>query len=208
MIPADTLLLFIAASAALAVAPGPDNLYVLAQSALHGRQAGIFITLGLCTGLLFHIAAIAFGIAALLQASPLAFTALKITGAAYLLYLAWQSFRAGNADIGAETKSPHSPKARYIRGILMNVSNPKVAIFFLAFLPQFTAPAYGAMPVQIAVLGLLFMATAFIIFIGMAWAAERIRGWLVRSPRAQTGINRVAGAVFILLACRLAFSEL
>lgn len=207
MIPTDVLLLFISASAALAIAPGPDNIFVLTQSAIYGRKAGILITLGLCTGLLVHISAVALGVAAILKTSAIAFTALKIVGAAYLLYLAWQAFRAGDTQITAEKKNPLSTKALYARGILMNVTNPKVAIFFLAFLPQFTDQSRGEISIQIIMLGAVFMITAFIIFSGIAWAASRIGGWLKRSKRAQTSINRLAGTIFILLACRLALSK-
>lgn len=207
MIPADILLLFVAASAALAVAPGPDNLYVLTQAAIHGRRAGILVTLGLCSGLLVHIAAVALGVAAIVRASAPAFAVLKALGAAYLLYLAWQAFRAGTAQLQAGSSAPQRPQALYLRGILMNVSNPKVAVFFLAFLPQFTDPARGAMAAQIVVLGIAFMLTALIIFSGIAWAADRLGGWLMRSKQAQSAINRLAGVIFVLLALRLALSE-
>src|SRR5690606_13447832 len=106
MIPADILLLFVAASAALAVAPDPDNLYVLTQAAIHGRKAGILVTLGLCSGLLVHIAAVALGVAAIVRASAPAFAVLKALGAAYLLYLAWQAFRAGTAQLQAGSSAP------------------------------------------------------------------------------------------------------
>lgn len=207
MIPGDVLLLFVAASAALAIAPGPDNIFVLTQSAIHGRMAGIFITLGLCTGLLVHIAAVALGVAAIFKTSAIAFTFLKVVGAAYLLYLAWQAFRAGNTKIAASNEKPVGGKSLYARGILMNVTNPKVAIFFLAFLPQFSDPSRGPIPVQIIVLGAVFMATAFTIFSLISWAASRIGKWLRKSEWAQIGINRLAGTVFVLLACRLALSK-
>jgi len=207
MIPGDVLLLFVAASAALAVAPGPDNIFVLTQSAIHGTKAGILVTLGLCTGLLVHIAAVALGVAAIFKTSAIAFTVLKVAGAAYLLYLAWQAFRAGTAKIATSNEKPIGGISLYSRGILMNVTNPKVAIFFLAFLPQFADPSRGPIPVQIIALGAIFMATAFAIFSLISWAASRIGDWLKKSERAQVGINRLAGTVFVLLACRLALSK-
>jgi len=205
MIPAETLLLFLVASAALAIVPGPDNIFVLTQSAMHGARAGFIITLGLCTGLLVHIAAVAGGVAAVLQTSALAFTVLKLAGAGYLLYLAWQAFRAGSAQIGAARSEDLDARALYVRGIVMNVSNPKVAIFFLAFLPQFADPARGAVVIQILLLGALFMVTAWVVFSGLAWAAGEIGDWLGRSRGAQVAIHRMAGVVFVLLACRLVF---
>lgn len=204
MIPTEVLLVFVAASAALAIAPGPDNIFVLTQSATHGRKAGIIITLGLCTGLLIHIAAVALGVAVIFKTSVVAFTTLKIVGAAYLLYLAWQAFRAGGARITAKGESIH---ALYARGVLMNASNPKVAIFFLAFLPQFADPSRGAISIQIVMLGAVFMITALIIFSGIAWASSRIGSWLMKSKWAKVGIDRLAGTVFILLACRLVLSR-
>ena len=207
MIPADTLTLFFAAAVALALAPGPDNLFVLTQSALHGRLAGLLVTLGLCTGLLVHTAAVALGVAALFQTSALAFNALKLAGAAYLLYLAWGALRAGASEIEASREAPLSRRALYGRGIVMNVSNPKVAIFFLAFLPQFADPALGSLPLQIAQLGATFMLAALLVFGAIAWAAGFLGAWLKRSARAQVWLNRMAGVAFVGLALRLAFSS-
>ena len=207
MIPFDTLLLFFAASAALALAPGPDNLFVLTQSALHGRRAGVFITLGLCSGLLVHTAAVALGVAAVFQSSALAFNGLKAVGAAYLLYLAWQTFRARPSGLAEESGVDVRPRRLYRRGILMNVTNPKVAIFFLAFLPQFANPAAGSLTMQILTLGGVFMLAALIVFTAIAWAAGFIGERLKRSPRAQRTMNRLAGVVFTGLALRLVLSK-
>lgn len=208
MIPADILILFIAAAAALAIAPGPDNLYVLAQSALHGHRTGLLITLGLCTGLMVHISAVALGVATLLMTSAVAFTALKVFGASYLLYLAWQSFQAGSSVMPASagTRRPGG-LAAYGRGVIMNISNPKVAIFFIAFLPQFADPARGPVALQIVWLGAAFMATALVIFTAISMAAGRIGPWLRQSPRTQVAINRLTGTVFVLLAFRLVISR-
>ncbi|MCP2040654.1 threonine/homoserine/homoserine lactone efflux protein [Neisseria sp. HSC-16F19] len=207
MLPPEILFGFVLASAALTLSPGPDNIFVLTQSAMHGRRTGILITLGLCSGLLVHIAAVALGVAALLRTSPWAFTVLKICGAAYLLYLAWGAFRAGNSRIGEAASVPAGAAALYFRGVFMNITNPKVAIFFLAFLPQFTDPARGSVPLQIVVLGLIFMLIALVIFSLVALAAARLGDWLKRSERAQIYINRVAGTVFVLLAARLLLSS-
>lgn len=207
MLPPDILILFVAASTMLAVAPGPDNLYVLSQSALHGWRTGVAITLGLCTGLVVHVAAVALGIAAVLKTSALMFTALKLLGAAYLLYLAWQAFRAGGAQLTIERQPRQALAALYLRGIVMNVTNPKVAIFFLAFLPQFVDPARGPAGWQLLALGGVFMLTALVIFCSIAWGAARLGGWLHRSPRAVVAINRLTGGIFVLLAGRLLLTE-
>ena len=207
MIPFDTLVLFVTASAALCVAPGPDNLFVLTQSGLYGRLAGVLVTLGLCTGLLVHTTAVAVGVATLFQTSALAFNALKLIGAGYLLYLAWQAFRAGATPVDPATGSSISLPALYGRGVIMNLTNPKVAIFFLAFLPQFADPAAGSVGLQIVMLGSVFIAATLVVFGGIAWGAGFIGGWLRRSTRAQTAMNRLAGIVFVALAIRLAVTE-
>lgn len=207
MIPTEALFLFIAASAALAIAPGPDNLFVLTQSAIHGRKSGVFVTLGLCTGLLVHIAAVALGIAAIFKTSAFAFNSLKIIGAIYLLYLAWQAFHVGDENLPTETGACQSNQSLYVRGIIMNITNPKVAIFFLAFLPQFVDASRGGIPMQVIELGAVFMMVAFIIFCCIAWFAAYIGDWLKKSKQAQIGINRFAGIIFVLLALRLALTK-
>lgn len=207
MIPLDILLLFIAASVALAIAPGPDNIFVLTQSAMHGKKAGIAITLGLCTGLVVHITTVVLGIAAIFKTSEFAFTSLKIVGAVYLLYLAWRAFKAAASQIPVQSETVVNTKALFFRGLIMNITNPKVAIFFLAFLPQFADPSRGEISLQIIELGLIFMITAFAIFSGIAWASGWISNWILNSKRAQLIINRLTGTVFLLLACRLALSK-
>ena len=207
MIPFDVLLVFAGASVALAIAPGPDNIFVLTQSAMHGPRAGLLVTLGLCSGLFVHIAGVALGIAAIVRTSALAFTVLKLAGAAYLLYLGWQAFRGSSSALPESDGPTLAAAALYRRGIIMNVTNPKVAIFFLAFLPQFVDPARGAVPMQIVVLGGVFMAAGLIVFSAIAWAAGRLGAWLRRSARAQQVINRLAGTIFVLLACRLLLSR-
>lgn len=203
----ETLLPFLLASALLSLAPGPDNIFVLMQSALYGRRAGLVITLGLCSGLLIHTLAVALGVASLFLVSTLAFTVLKFAGAAYLLYLAWQAFRATAVSLD-DTGTSTTPTlgALYRRGIIMNLGNPKVAIFFLAFLPQFADPAEGAMPLQLTSLGLFFILVAWVIFSLVALLSGVIADVLRHSPRAQTILQRIAGLIFVLLALRLAAS--
>ena len=207
MLPLNESLTFLGVALLLGVTPGPDNVFVLMQSATHGRRAGLLVTLGLCTGLLAHTAAVALGLAAVLAASATAFTVLKLAGAAYLLYLAWGAWRAPVGNMGGETLAPVQPGRMYMRGVLMNLSNPKVAIFFLAFLPQFVQPGAGPVAVQVAWLGLLFIVATLFVFGGFAWFASLIGGWLRGSTRAQQVLNRLAAAVFAGLALRLAFSE-
>ena len=207
MIPFDTAAVFFAASLALALAPGPDNLFVLAQSALFGRKAGLLVTLGLCTGIVVHTLAVALGVAVIFATSSIAFNALKILGAGYLLYLALGAFRAGSAARNGDTATTLSPRALYLRGVVMNVTNPKVAIFFLAFLPQFADPARGSIAVQVVMLGGLFIVSALLVFGSLACFASTLGAWLKMTPGVQVWMNRVAGVVFVALAIRLALAE-
>ena len=202
--PLESISAFIVASALLSIAPGPDNIFVLTQSALYGKKSGILVTLGLCTGLSVHTTAVALGIAATFQTSVIAFTVLKMVGAVYLGYLAWQAFRASASKINAPGSNVRSSVALYRRGIIMNVTNPKVSIFFLAFLPQFTSPEHGPIAPQIFFLGGIFIVVALVIFSAIALLAGVLGRWLHRSPKIQLYLNRIAGTVFGLLALKLA----
>lgn len=206
VLPAATLMAFVLAALALAIAPGPDNLFVLTQATLHGARAGLLVTLGLCTGLLLHTAAVTLGLAALIQASSVGFAALKSAGALYLLWLAWQAWRAGTAR--AEERPPALSGAQYYRrGIVMNLSNPKVSLFFLAFLPQFADPTRGALAPQFVVLGGLFIAATLLVFGAIALAGARLGKWLARAPAALRLLNRLAALIFVALAARLMLSS-
>jgi threonine/homoserine/homoserine lactone efflux protein len=207
MQPVDTLLVFFMASVLLALTPGPDNLFVLAQAAQRGKLAGVAVTTGLCTGLLVHTAAVALGVAAIFQASALAFALLKYIGAGYLLYLAWQSLRAGAEGNGRQQTRNLSFTRLYGRGIIMNVTNPKVSLFFLAFLPQFTDPVHGPLLPQIFLLGLLFILSTILIFGGISLLAGGIGARFRQSPKAQILLNRLAAGVFVALAVKLALAR-
>ncbi len=207
MIPIESLITFFTASVLLALAPGPDNIFVLTQAALRGRLAGVLVTVGLCTGLVVHTTAVAFGVAAVFAASAVAFTVLKLFGAGYLLYLAWQVFRSSSESIAGTRCSARSAGALYRRGIIMNVTNPKVSIFFLAFLPQFADPGRGALTPQLLLLGGVFIVATILVFGAIALLAGTIGGWLNRSPGTQVVMNRIAGVVFVGLALKLVTIE-
>ncbi len=207
MIPLDVLGTYFLACLILAIAPGPDNIFVLTQSALQGRKAGILVVLGLCTGLLFHTTAVALGVAVIFKTSELAFTILKVAGALYLLYLAWGAFRSGATAIEGKNGSVLRGGQLYRRGIFMNITNPKVSIFFLAFLPQFANPARGSITIQMLILGAVFILSAILVFGTIALAAGSLGEWLSRSQRIQRWINRLAGTVFIGLAIKLLLTE-
>ena len=198
----ETLGAFFVAALILGIAPGPDNIFVLTQSALYGARAGLATTLGLITGLCGHTAAVALGVAALLQTSPLAFRLLKFVGAAYLAYLSWLSFRAGSSAMLTRQESFPGYAALYRRGVIMNITNPKVTLFFLALLPQFADPTRGPVALQIGIFGLLFqLATAIVFGIASLLGSELARR--SASPRAQIFMNRLAGCIFAALALML-----
>ena len=207
MIPIESLIPFILASAVLAASPGPDNVFVITQSALHGSRTGVLVTLGLGTGLIFHTSAVAFGVAALLQTSEWAFTVLKTVGALYLIYLAYQAFNAHSSPLNAQKNVPRSALQLYRRGIIMNLTNPKVSLFFLAFLPQFVSTANGTIATQVFVLGAVFAAVGLSIFFVFALLASKIGHWLNQSDKAQRTLHRTAGIVFIGLAVNLLLTK-
>ncbi len=207
MLSAETISTFFFASTLLAIAPGPDNVFVLTQSALHGKLSGIVVMFGLCTGLLVHTGAVAFGVAVVFQASAFAFTFLKIAGACYLLYLAWLTIRATPKQIRINGEQKKSLVALYRRGIIMNVTNPKVSIFFLAFLPQFADPQQGPISLQMVALGGVFIVSTILVFGAVALIGGTLGEWLNRSTRAQQIMNWVAGTVFVGLALKLVTSE-
>lgn len=203
MIECKTLALFITASVLLALAPGPDNIFVLTQSITMGRRAGMIITLGLCTGLVAHTTIVALGVAALFQSSLIAFNVLKYIGAAYLLYLAWRAFFARGEGVDVGGRPLPGEWALYRRGIIMNVTNPKVSLFFMAFLPQFADPSKGSMTLQLAFLGMLFIVVTLVIFGAIGQLAGAIGRWIARSDRWEGVLNKIAGVVFASLALKL-----
>lgn len=205
--PVETILAFTLASVLLAFAPGPDNLFVLTQSALKGVKAGIFVTFGLATGLIVHTAAVVLGLAALIQVSVVAFTVLKLVGAAYLLYLAWGAFRAKPEIAGEGEDTGLTGFQYYRRGIIMNVTNPKVSIFFLAFLPQFVDPALGSLTMQMLTLAFVFFLVTIVVFSLFALLSGFLGSRLARSEKAQNIMNKIAAFVFAGLAAKLLVSK-
>ena len=214
MLTPDAMMAFFVAALLLSIAPGPDNIFVLTQSALFGTTAGMVTTLGLVTGLCVHTTAVALGVAAVFQTSALAFTLLKTAGAGYLLWLAWLSFRAGastekiaQGDGGPAGAAFPGYMALYRRGIVMNVTNPKVSLFFLAFLPQFCDPARGSVAVQVLILGALFMLATIVVFWTVAALGGRLAVWFNQSQRGQIIMQRVAGSIFVAMAAALLLSS-
>ncbi|WP_240137710.1 LysE family translocator [Salinigranum salinum] len=191
-----TLVAYLAAAVALILAPGPDTMYVLARG-LQGPDAGVRSALGVATGVLGHTLAAAVGVAALLRTTPTAFTVLKYVGAAYLLYLAVETLRTDEFDPTTETEAGGS----FRRGVLVNALNPKVALFFLAFLPGFAGSGPDA-PTRMALLGALYAAITAVYLSSVALASNRAGRLLARS-RVSSGLQYVAAGVMVVLAATL-----
>ena len=194
---------FFVVAVLLGLSPGPDNTFVLMQSVAGGRRAGLLVVAGLCVGLCVHTAAVALGLAAVFAASETAFVVLKVVGAAYLGWLAWQAFRAPARDLDELGASPARGSSLLVRGIAMNLTNPKVLLFFLAFLPQFVQPGAGPVALQIVWFGLCFIVATVITFGAVALLSGAIGDRLRRSKRVQLYLNRLCGLVFAGLAVRL-----
>lgn len=203
MISLTTALSFFGAALMLGFAPGPDIVFVLAQSAVYGARAGLATMCGLITGLCFHTTLVTVGVAALIQASPVAFTVLKAAGAAYLIYLAWLSWRAGAMRAGKTQNAFPGYAALYRRGILMNITNPKVSIFFLAFLPQFCDPARGNVGMQCLALGIIFMLATAVAFTSVSLLAGRIFSRFNSKPEGQVIMHKICAVIFLGLAVLL-----
>lgn len=200
MLDGGVLLPFVAATALMLAVPGPSVLYVVARSVEQGRAAGIYSMLGLETGAMIHVLAAAGGLAALLASCPPAFTTLKIAGAGYLLYLGIRQFRTRPVLQSSAVLRRSPRRDLYCRGVLVDLLNPKTALFFVAFLPQFVDPARGSVATQMAVLGMLFVALAAVCDGSYALVAGGLAPRIGRSLEAQSRINVATGGVYVGLA--------
>ncbi len=201
----STILYFLGASMALTLAPGPDNLFVMTQGITRGRKPAIITALGMCSGIGVHTTAAALGISALFYSSALAFNVVKFAGAAYLLYLACKTLKQRSA-VRLAPADDRGVSALFKRGFIMNVLNPKVAMFFLAFLPQFVAHD-GSVPLQMVLLGFLFMLQAVVIFCLIGYFSGGIGGYLLARPRFARFFDFLTAGVFASLGIRLALAE-
>ncbi|GAB2190135.1 LysE family translocator [Sessilibacter sp. MAH1] len=211
------LSLFIFTSTMLALAPGPDNLFVFSHALSHGLKAGLLITLGLCTGLIVHTSLVVLGLGELVGENKLVWQIIAILGACYLLYLAylsWPKSRSTSVMSDLEkgidvnpSESMMSDFAFYRRGIILNISNPKVVIFFIAFLPQFVqAESDLSTTLQLALLGILFIAVTLVVFGGIAVGAGALRRFAVKSSGFDFWLQRISAVIFLAIALRLFFS--
>lgn len=201
----ETLLAFVGATAILALSPGPDNIYVLAQSMANGSKAGLATTVGLISGCIVHTTLIAFGVSALLTTTPMLLWVIKIFGAGYLLYLAFKVWKSSSEVTLTQGASKKSYRALFKQGVIMNVLNPKVTLFFLSFFPAFIWDQQANTVGQFYILGFVFMGTSLIIFSSFALLAGGISRGLQRFQNAGLVLKWVQIIVFVGIAVFILF---
>ncbi len=206
MIDPGTLAIFALASAALIAVPGPAVLYIVTRSIHQGRRAGVASVLGIEAGALVHVAAAAVGLSALLASSAVAFSVVKYAGAAYLIGLGLWTLLAGHGGADAALSSDARLRRVFAQGVLVNAFNPKVALFFLAFLPQFVDPDAAHPALQIGLFGLVFVAIAFVLDLGWALAADAAGGLLRRSRSFLRAQRYVSGSVYMAMGVATALA--
>lgn len=204
----ESLLVFAPVSLLLILAPGPDNILVLTRGITMGRQAAMLSAAGASVGLVCHSILAAAGLSAIVQQSSAAFAIVRYVGAAYLLVLGVRSLisRGEKIQTGSQVP-PIGPRRIFVQGLLSNVLNPKIAIFFLAYLPQFTSPSSDPLPLQLMTLGLVFAMLTWAIFTALAWFSGVAGDWIRQRPAMPLVIDRLTGIVFIGLGIRLAFAK-
>jgi len=206
MIDPGTLAIFALASAALIAVPGPAVLYIVTRSIHQGRRAGVASVLGIEAGALVHVAAAAVGLSALLASSAVAFSVVKYAGAAYLIGLGLWTLLAGHGGADAAPSSDVRLRRVFAQGVLVNAFNPKVALFFLAFLPQFVDPDAAQPALQIGLFGLVFVAIAFVLDLGWALTADAAGGLLRRSRSFLRAQRYVSGSVYMAMGVATALA--
>lgn len=196
----EMLLSFILSTIALAISPGPDNIYVLTQSLAHGSKSGLATTAGLISGCIVHTTLLAFGISALITTSPGLFYGIKIMGALYLLYLAYKVFKSDASIALAENAPKKSYTGLFKQGVLMNLLNPKVMLFFLALFPGFLWEPEGHMVYQFYTLGITFMLVSFVVFGSIAMLAGTISSFLKQNNNTGPVLKWLQIIVFVGIA--------
>jgi threonine/homoserine/homoserine lactone efflux protein len=201
---------FLLTTLVIVVTPGPGVLYTIAAAISRGRRASLIAALGCTLGIVPHLVAAITGLAALLYASSLAFQTLKYVGVAYLLFLAWKAYRDKSRieiDEVAKWETPVSAWSVIIKAVLINLLNPKLTIFFFAFLPQFVHPDVPDAALRMLGLGSVFMLVTLVVFAGYGAFAARVRSHVLGRPRVVAWMRRLFAGSYVLLAGRLALSE-
>ncbi len=209
MPPSSYWLLFLSAAFAINISPGPDIVYIVSKTITQGRKIGFASSLGVSAGALFHVFAAALGLSAILATSAIAFSIVKYAGAAYLLYLGIKSFFSNGTTFEKAEKSGSisTPWQAFRQGVMIDILNPKVAIFFMAFLPQFIRPGHGSTPLQIIGLGALVVLMAIPIEFTIVLTASKTTTFFRQNRRFSVWLDRVLGTVLVGLAVRLALTE-
>lgn len=207
MIDPAKFVLFIGVSWALIISPGPDMIYVITRGMAHGRKAGMLSAVGVVCGILVHTTAAALGLTLILQTSALAFLLVKFVGAAYLLYLGIQAWREKSTFTLQPSTSIARSSTLFWQGVLSNVFNPKIAIFFLAFLPQFVEKGSIHVTWQMIILGVTFALFGLIFLLTVGYFSGTIGKWLTYRPGYAQFFQRLAGGILMGLGLRLAFAE-
>jgi len=208
MIEMSNLFIFMGATILLCLAPGPDNIYVMTQGITRSKKAAFITTLGLSSGIILHTTAAALGISVIFQTSQLAFDLVKFAGAIYLVYLAFMAFKHRNEPLTfGKKESAKDLKSLYVKGFIMNILNPKVSIFFLAFLPQFVNPQNGNIPLQMVILGVVFMICTIVIFTSIGVVSNKLGEKIVSNPSVGKYLNIITSGVLLSLGLKLAFSQ-
>jgi len=196
MFPTDVLLTYLAAVLLVVLSPGPDNILAVSRGLSQGKAAACLSSIGAGLGIMCHTAAAALGLSLVIQASPVAFWAVKAAGGFYLLWLGWKALSARNL-ISFKPGARQSLRKVFLTGLFSNVLNPKPGLFVLAFLPQFTNASRGSVPAQMLVYGAIFALLTAVIFSVLGSFASRLSAWLQQHPRFGTGLNVGAGLTFI-----------
>lgn len=201
-------LFFFSTAFVLNITPGPDLIYIISRTVAQGRKIGMASSFGVCTGALVHVFAAALGLSAILATSAIAFSAVKYMGAAYLVYLGMKSIRSAGANIHFSKMDALrvSPWKAFQQGVLIDILNPKVAIFFMAFLPQFVRPEVGYTSIQIIILGILVILVAVIVETLYVLVAGQTTKFFRANQRISIFLDRILGSIFIGLGIRLAFA--
>lgn len=208
MLTIEQALGFLAAAMLITISPGPDNMMVLGTGMSKGRLRGMAFGLGCALGCLSHTLLATIGVSALIAASPVAFTALKVAGGLYLVWLGLQALRSrGGARASTASGAEDSLSSLFAKGMLANAINPKVVLFFLSFLPQFVVPAHGHANLQTAALGIIFTAQAAMLFGLLGFFSGAVGQWLAKRPSAGMWLDRVAGGIFVALGLKLIVSR-
>jgi threonine/homoserine/homoserine lactone efflux protein len=202
-----TWLLFIVASLVLIVTPGQDMILVMSRSIARGSAAGVATAAGVSVGLVGHTVLATLGLGAILRTSEWLFFALKLAGAAYLVYLGIQLVRSAKHELAVSADAPRSLWRLFLDGALSNVSNPKIAVFYFAFLPQFVLPGATHPTLSVFVLGLVFAGLTFLVKGPVGLGAGLLSGWLRSRPKVIAWLHRTSGAILIGLGLKLAFER-